>query len=203
MSLATCSKCFYSLTIMKDTESKTNQQNKKILSLNTPELFLEYLKKIKREGIDDDIEIKLIFNENDFITYLKSQQKLSQDDIDVLLTKYKQFLNKKITNEYIKKCVACHSKYPLEANTIIFALNLKQSTTFNDDNIELKLDDKILPRTKDYICENPDCLTNNSKDTEGALGKKILLEKEAIIYRSNNSHHIKYACCVCKYKWNI
>lgn len=197
MSSTTCSKCFYSLTIVKDTDLKTNQQNKKVLTLNTPELFLEYLKKIKKEGIDDDIEIKLTFNETDFITYLKGQKKLSQDDIEVLVTKYKQFLNKKITNEYIKKCVACHSKYPLEANTIIFSLNLKQSTTFNDDNIELKLDEKILPRTKDYICENPECLTNNSKD------KNILLEKEAIIYRSNNSHHIKYACSVCKYKWNI
>ncbi len=197
MSLTTCSKCFYSLTIVKDTDIKNNQQNKKILSLNTPELFLEYLRKIKKEGIDDDIEIKLTFNETEFITYLKAQKKLSQDDIEILLTKYKQFLNKKITNEYIKKCVACHSKYPLEANTIIFALNLKQSTTFNDDNIDLKLEDKILPRTKDYICENPECLTNNSKD------KNILLQKEAIIYRSNNSHHIKYACCVCKHKWNI
>jgi hypothetical protein len=197
MALNTCTKCSFSLTIIKDTDTKINQQNKKILSLNTPELFLEYLKKIKKEGIDEDIEIKLTFNETDFITYLKTQKKLSQDDIDILLTKYKQFLNKKITNEYIKKCVACHSKYPLEANTVIFTLNLKQTTSFNDDNIDLKIEDKILPRTKDYICENIECLTNNSND------KKILLEKEAIIYRSNNSHHIKYACCVCKYNWNI
>jgi hypothetical protein len=203
MSLVTCSKCFYSLSIVKDTDNKTNQTNKKIILLNTSELFLEYLKKIRKEGIDDDIEIKLKFSETDFQTYLKSQKKLSQDDIQVLLTKYKQFVNKKISNDYIKKCIACQSKYPLEPNTIVFSLNLKQTTTFNDDNIDLKLEDKILPRTKDYICENTECLTNNTKDTGGAFGKNILLEKEAIIYRSNHSHHIKYACNVCKYKWNI
>ena len=111
--------------------------------------------------------------------------------------KYKQFLNKKITNEYIKRCVACQSKYPLEPNTIIYSLNLKQSNKFNDDNIELKINDEILPRTKDYICENTECLTNISQD------KNILLKKEAVIYRSNNSYNIKYACCVCNHKWNI
>jgi len=198
MSNNTCSKCFYSLTILKDSDFNKQQNiNKKIITINTPEQFIAILKKIKKDGIDDDIELNLNFLEEDYIKYLNSIKNLVEEEKQVLILKYKQFKNKKITNEYIKKCINCESKYQLEPNTIIYSVNFSTSTIYNDNNIDLKILDPTLPRTKDYICENNECPTNISNN------KEILLSKEAIIYRSNNTYNIKYACCVCKTKWNI
>ena len=199
MSNNTCSKCFYSLTIAKDTDFNKQQNitNKKSIPINTPEQFIAVLKKIKKDGIDDDIDINLNFTEEDMKTYLNGIKSLTEEDKQTLIIKYKQFKNKKITSEYIKKCINCESKYQLEPNSIIYSVNFGASTIFDDNNIDLKILDPTLPRTKDYICVNEECPTNVSKS------KEILSLKEAIFYRSNNTYNLKYACCVCKTKWNI
>ena len=49
----------------------------------------------------------------------------------------------------------------------------------------------ILPRSKDYICKNLDCLTNKKKDTP----------KEVVWIRTPKNFNIEHICTVCYYSW--
>jgi hypothetical protein len=84
----------------------------------------------------------------------------------------------------------------LYPGTVIYSLNFrKQFSSFNDENLELKLRDPTLPRTKDYICPFEDCETN----TKGFN----TTNKEAVFFRANGSYHLKYACCNCERAWAV
>ena len=75
---------------------------------------------------------------------------------------------------------------------LLYNINLE------DNNIKMKsleeneffCKDPILPRTHDYSCKNPNCITHKKTDV-----------KEAIFYKEKDSFKIKYICCVCYYSW--
>ncbi len=65
-----CSKCNYSLNIVKDISPISD---KKIFSIKTVDKFLEYIKKIKKNNIDEDFDFEFGFKETDLIEYLKKK----------------------------------------------------------------------------------------------------------------------------------
>jgi hypothetical protein len=81
----------------------------------------------------------------------------------------------------------------LEPKTIFYKFsynNLNNNITF--DNIDLIINNPILPRTKNYICQNKDCISHQDLDN-----------KKAIIYRVKETFNTFYICCNCKFVWSV
>lgn len=175
-----CKVCKYNLTIRKS--------DYKTITIHEP---IDFIKMNYNESMSYDI----YFNRDTLVDFLKNIKKLSKDDKQHKLELYDKLKNlKKQTIKYIYKCLTCGAEYPLQPNTIIYSVNYnKQNFIFDDDDIEFKINDPTLPRTKDYKCANADCETNiNNK-----------ADKEAVFYRSMNSYHLKYACAICKKSWFV
>jgi hypothetical protein len=141
-------------------------------------------------------------NKNDLSYSVKSD--FTHDDLDELLTSKKSKNKKKILDYYdtvqnVKKnnynllCNNCESVFILKPKTILY----KISYISKNKNIDLKYDidnlinNQILPRTKNYICQNSSCTTHND-----------LINKEAIIYRIDDTFKTYYICTICKDYWN-
>ena len=132
----------------------------------------------------------------DKITYIPAEIPLNKPEGLWTTQHFNKFLLISAIHKYIIKCTSCGEKYILHPETIIYSFNYgNQQLSFNDDNIDLKLYDQTLPRTKDYICPNSSCETNVKKFNNS--------NKEAVFYRASKSYYIKYACLNCKTSWNI
>jgi hypothetical protein len=179
-----CKHCNNSLNIKKATETNT-------LKISTP---LELINASKSEEQQD---YDIILDKTILEAYLL-KKKINETEkkriIDFYDTKFSQG---KFISKFILKCnSACGSEYPLPPETIVYSRNFKKTQLyFDDDNIDLKLNDPTLPRTKDYICPNDECETNNKKFDQ--------TNKEAVFYHAKDLPHSKYACCVCKKSWLV
>ena len=102
---------------------------------------------------DNEIEFDFVFSEQELDSALK-KGKLDESNIKKIKETYNNIVKqKRLMNGFVKKCLACQSTFNLDPGTIIYSINLdKQVLTFNDINIDLKINDQTLPRTKDYIC---------------------------------------------------
>ena len=179
-----CTKCQFLLTITKS--SNTN-----IIKISTPSEFINI---INSENVAN---YELILEKKELEKFISGKKNINTSEKQKILEKYDEMItNKQIISKYIFKCTSCGENYILQPETIIYSLNFnKQQTSFNDDNIDLKLNDNTLPRTKDYICPNNKCETNEKNFNTS--------NKEAIFYRTSKSYHMKYACVNCKTSWNI
>jgi hypothetical protein len=146
--------------------------------------------------LDEVVEYDIVLTRDELDTFLTKKNTKTTDKEKILEQYDNMRSNKQIISKYIIKCTSCGENYILHPETIIYSLNFgKQQTSFNDDNIDLKLYDQTLPRTKDYICPNSKCETNKKSFNNN--------DKEAIFYRASKSYHMKYACVNCKTSWNI
>jgi hypothetical protein len=62
-------------------------------------------------------------------------------------------------------------------------------------DLQFKIMDPTLPRTKDFICPNKECETNNLTNTNN------LINREAIIFRESKSFITRYVCTTCITDW--
>lgn len=174
-----CKHCNYYLNIKK-------VENIKII--NNPSEFLQIYK-------NQDVVFQIKFKKNLLEEYLSKKQ-YKDNDIKKILSSYDVLVEKNNENTYILKCSCCGSEYELKPDTIIYTINFKnKNIQFNDEDIDLKLYDNTLPRTKDYICQNDKCETHKSNYD--------LKNKEAVFYRANKLYNIKYACLICKTSWLV
>ena len=91
-------------------------------------------------------------------------------------------------------CNNCNSSFEIEPGTIILSTNLDVSNqTIQEYDFKLKVDDPTWPRTKDFICPNKECKSNDKK-ADG-------VEREAIIFRENKSFITRYVCTMCLSDW--
>lgn len=174
-----CKQCKYNLTIKKKNDIK-------IITLQEPSEFTKI-------NIDTINNYELKFTKENLISYLKDK-KFSKEEKQQKIDLYENLTNKKLSIKYILKCLTCGNEYPLEPETIIYSIDYKkQNVIFNDEDIELKINDPTLPRTKDYKCKNINCITNKDNNAY----------KEAVFYRGLNTYYLKYACVICKYSWHV
>ncbi len=144
-------------------------------------------------------------NKNDFSFNIKTEFELS--DLEKFLTMKKNKNTKKIIeffnttnfikkNNYIMICTNCDNKMNLEPKTIFYKISYNNLNSNNNDNlfnnIDLIINNPILPKTKNYICQNKDCSTHND-----------LINKKAVIYRVGDTFNTFYICCLCKNVWNV
>ena len=179
-----CKICGYSLIIKKT--STTN-----VVKISTPQEFLNALKSEEQQEYD------ITLDRSELEKYLKERKDKKKLSVSDTLKSYDEMKEQKRSmSKYGLNCTFCSHPSKLEPGTVIYSLNFKkQQSSFNDNNIDLKLYDPTLPRTKDYICDNSECETRQSGfDTKN---------KEAVFYRANGSYHTKYACLNCKHSWLI
>lgn len=178
-----CKHCGFSLTIKKASDIRVT----KISTVN------EFIIASKN---DEQQEYDILLDYQTLEAYLakknmKAEEKRKLLDLFITMTNTKRSVTK-----FILKCTTCGSEYVLQPETTIYSLNFKkQQSLFNDDYIDLKLYDPTLPRTKDFICINVDCLTHSADFDQST--------KEAVFYRADGSYHMKYACLTCKTNWQI
>lgn len=169
-----CDKCSSILDITKIIN------NPYINKINSPKEFIENI-------INDDIygvnEIE--FNEKSLLNN-SNFNNLNIDNKNDIINIF-HYLKSSNISYFI--CYNCNNHKPLFPNTIIFKSSINNNNLKNNNKIKLK--DKTLPRTKDYICPNTSCNSHNNN-----------LQKEAIFYRPIiNQYLLHYICCVCNTEW--
>jgi hypothetical protein len=178
-----CQNCNNSLDIKKNTNIK--KVDKTII--NTPEEFIKI--------IDNDTQnYYLNFNESNLSFYLKKEN-YKDNEINTFINKFYQILEKqKELSQFYLKCINCNTINILQAGTVLYSINFvsTNSSDFTNEDVIIKCNDPILPRTNDYICPNNKCITHKKLDN-----------KEAIFFRNDKNFNLTYICCVCYNQWHI
>ena len=96
-----------------------------------------------------------------------------------------------VRQEAFFKCTNCGYATPIKPGTRIFGKTSQDiSKSYVTDDYTPMLDSDIVPRTKRYVCSNPNCGTH--KDPKN---------KEAIFFRRMNSNAVIYVCSVCGFNF--
>ena len=174
-----CPKCNYSYMITK----KKNSSDDKISITKVNKVF-----KILDENIlaySFDFPIEKLESSKKFL-------KLSKDIQKKLLDNFKN--KKKIEINTMFTCTNCSNFEPITTTVKLFEIRKDKESAkkLKKYEIEYYINDPSLPRTHDYNCKNPDCITH----TKGT-------EKEAIFFREKNSYQLKYVCTICSYLWLV
>lgn len=184
-----CKHCNYVLNI-----SKTPIQNddKVIYTIETMDQYLNYIKNVSEE-INQEVELKIDYDtlkNKLMVKYRKNVKK-----VDEILANYQSIKNKNVENNSIYFiCNNCNSSFEIEPGTIILSTNLDVSNqTIQDYDFKFKVQDPTLPRTKDFICPNKECKSNDKKEYG--------VEREAIIFRESKSFITRYVCTMCLSDW--
>lgn len=174
-----CPKCNFSLDLSKNIPAEISGD----IQLKTPKDFIDI-------ALDDDIDgnLKLIFSKKELLSS-KEYKKLSDEEKESINKKFQEISNVSFNLAYFI-CKNCQFVTKLEQGTKVYEVSIN-SQFLENDNINNKIKDLTLPRTKDYICPNKKCESHNN-----------LLEKEAIFYRPyKNSYNLKYVCGTCMTSW--
>ena len=173
-----CPSCSYTFDIIKS--SSTQKDNR------TPiEKIGDALKKI--EDNDDISKFVATFNRDE-----KNKNKRYQKLSDKQKLTFNDLFEETINTGAEFKCNNCNNIEPIKETVLLYKLNVdeKQQNFRTLEENEFLSKDPILPRTHDYICKNPNCITH----------KNIKL-KQAVFFKDNNSFKVNHICCVCYYSW--
>ena len=123
---------------------------------------------------------------------------MTQEELKAGLSNmYKQIVKfQKSVSTFYLSCTNCSTTYFLEPGTMIDSINYEKSAVITDDDVKIRNLDPSLLRTKDYICPNSKCITNTKSSD-----KDVMINKEAVFYRSGKEYNIKYICCQCNTQW--
>ena len=176
-----CPDCLYSLGINKSTTLDNYEDDRKQIS--TINDIFKLLDKV-----DDFNEYKATFPKKDLLKN-KKYQKLSVKD--------KNNLNMLFVSKIYEADLNCSNcGYKKQINSTIklyeFNVNDKASTTRSLEDNKLLCLDPTLPRTRDFICKNSNCISH--KDPS---------KKEAVFMKLPKSYNLTYVCNTCYYSWNL
>ena len=174
-----CPDCTYSLDIEKSTNLNYEDNKHSINSVS--DAFKLLIKDI------DFNDYKAEFSKNDLIKNKKYKQ-LSNDDKNKL---HLLFFSK--YSEALLKCFNCGYSKQISESIRLYQFNVNDTDNIIrtlDDN-KLLCNDPTLPRTRDYICKNINCITHKKSEL-----------KEAVFIRISKKYNLQYICCVCNYAWS-
>lgn len=174
-----CPSCSYSYDITKS--STTVSKDSRIEILKMTEAI-----KIYDENKDMSKYIAL-FNRDD-----TSKNKKYQKFDDKQKVIFNQIFDALTSSGAEFKCNNCNNIQPITSTVLLYNLNMenKNNLTKTMEENEFICNDPILPRTHDYTCKNPNCITH----------KDITL-KESVFYKEKNSFKVNYICTVCYFSW--
>lgn len=132
---------------------------------------------------------------------LKLEQFLKNKTYQKLDKKTKSSVSSKLISYYEKiddttsayyYCGICSYAKPIESGTLVASRMCSGFTNsyMNTDRLKNKVNDKMLPFTRNYICINNKCESHINHN-----------KREAVIYRIGGSIQAWYTCCECKSHW--
>lgn len=187
-----CKYCNYTLNISK---TPLNSDEKVVYTIETMDQYLNYLKNVSTE-INHEIELKIDLET--LKSKLMGKYKKNIKKVEEILKSYDTLKNKQDTTQDTNIyfiCQNCNSSFEIEPGTIILSTNLDVSNQqIQQYDLQFKILDPTLPRTKDFICVNKECNSNKEEllDT---------VNREAVIFRENKSFITRYVCTTCLSDW--
>lgn len=200
-----CKNCLHTLEIIKNTNLASENNIVQIESAEElVDIFFNDLESKKNSYINSDYQHSIIWPESELdkldykhiiktYGYSGSEEELKKK----LSAMFKQIVKfQKSISNFFFSCTNCATTYYLEPGAIIESINYERSEAISMDDAQVRVDDPTLMRTKDYICPNTKCVTNTKTSD-----KNVMMEKEAVFYRSGKEYNIKYICCKCNTQW--
>ena len=128
-------------------------------------------------------------------------RKLNSTDRDIVINTISHSLPKNIEpvkeskimehNIAYFKCTNCGYYEQIKPRTLVFSkVNSGSIQDILIEDYSCMIYDTTLPRTKEYICDNEQCITHKKPE-----------QKEAVFFRARNSYQLIYICTVCKTNW--
>ena len=200
-----CKYCSDTLEIVKNPNLASENLTTQIETPNElVKIFFSDLDAKKNKYVNSDTQYSIMWAESeinnlDFNLIVKSHEnEISIEDLkNKIINMYRQIVKfQKNTSVFYLSCTNCTTTYFLEPGTMIDSINYEKSSIINDDDVKVRSADPTLLRTKDYICPNLKCVTNTKSSDEN-----VLINKEAVFYRSGKEYNIKYICCQCNTQW--
>jgi hypothetical protein len=174
-----CPECSYSYDIVKSSQISTIKDSR--IPVDKVLAFKHF------EANEDMSKYIATFTREDIIKN-KKYQKIE----DTQKNKFNLIFEQLVASGADFKCNKCNKIESIQETIILYSINLEN----NNSNIktleenEFICKDPILPRTHDYTCKNPNCITHKDKTL-----------CEAVFIREKNSYKVNYICCVCYYSW--
>ena len=187
-----CPKCEYVLDISKNELASSVGE----VSTEKPANLSTIIKKILD---DNDVTSELTGVTLNNLEQSSKYKKLSENNRNKVYNVISEnlYLNKTPTNSgTIFNCKNCN--YSKEITNTILLYNKDFTTSqknaeYSNEDYAFIINDLTLPRTKDYICKNINCITNDKKNKNNN-------QKEAIFFRNTN-YDVTYVCTVCTFRW--
>jgi hypothetical protein len=185
-----CKNCYYSLEITKNQAQETDVTRVKTLA--GPADLVRLVLKDKK--YDPEVQLAVGFSEAALKEHLHDLGDLTEDQQNAVIGRFQQIIkHQQNTSHFYFICNNCSTSYVLQPGTTLYSINFdKSSTSLLNEDVDMKVMDPILPRTKDYICPNKTCATHKQTG-----------DKEAVFYRSGKDYRLKYICCACRTQWNV
>jgi hypothetical protein len=173
-----CPSCSYSFDIVKS--SQTSQKDVRISIEKLAEAFKIF------ENNDDMSKYVALFSREE-TNKNKKYQKLDEKQ----KAKFNLIFEELISSGAEFKCNNCNNIQPIKETILLYNINLEEKSKMRTlEENEFICQDPILPRSHDYNCKNPNCITHKDKS-----------KKEAVFFKEKNSFKVNYICCVCYYSW--
>ena len=174
-----CPSCSYSFDIVKS--SNVSSKDSRIEIVKMTEAIKIY------ENNEDMSKYIAIFS-RDETSKNKKYQKLDAKQKVI----FNQIFDALTSSGADFKCNNCNNIQPIKSTILLYNLNMedKNTTMRTLEENEFICNDPILPRTHDYTCKNPNCVTH-----------KDIKRKESVFYKEKNSFKVNYICTVCYFSW--
>jgi hypothetical protein len=121
-------------------------------------------------------------------------KKLNKEDKNKVVEVFKNIKDDTTADGVYYICNNCGYFKSIRRGELLFSKNYSKTDVVESVDYELKCADYTLPRTKDYICKNKNCITHDKKNYK---------LKEALWFRQTESYQLTYVCCVCKTGWLV
>jgi hypothetical protein len=174
-----CPSCSYSFDIVKSSTSAAKDSRTEIAKMSEA---------IKLYEDKEDMTKYVATFSRDETSKNKKYQKL--DDKQKAI--FNQIFDALTSSGAEFRCNNCNNIQPIKSTILLYNLNMeeKNTSTRTLEENEFICNDPILPRTHDYTCKNPNCITH--KDSK---------RKEAVFYKEKNSFKVNYICTICYFSW--
>ena len=174
-----CPSCSYSFDIVKSSQSSSQKDTRVSI-----EKLSEALKKFEAE--EDMSKFVAQFSREE-TNKNKKYQKLDDNQ----KVKFNQIFEEILSSGAEFKCNNCNNIQPIKETVLLYNINMEEKSKMRTlEENEFICQDPILPRTHDYICKNPNCITHKQSE-----------KKESVFFKEKDSFKVNYICTVCFYSW--
>jgi len=174
-----CPSCSYSFDIVKSSSSSVKDSRTEISKM------AEAIKLFEEK---EDMTKYVASFSRDETSKNKKYQKLDDKQKAV----FNQIFDELTSSGAEFRCNNCNNVQQIKSTILLYNLNMeeKNTTTRTLEENEFICNDPILPRTHDYTCKNPNCITHKNSNN-----------KEAVFFKEKNSFKVNYICTTCYFSW--